>query len=152
MLRQSKIPFNHRFMTQTNDNIGKPPHSDQASVYKILTPGEFEETQRQMCVPPSALDQQDGFVHLSTAETMIETANLHFTAHDTIITLELDPNKFAGELKWEAAAKRNHMLFPHLYGTIPLSSILSADKLEKQDNHQFSNQGPVDLSFLKQGT
>ncbi len=72
-------------------------------------------------------DRADGFIHFSTAETVIESAAKHRAGHPNLLLIAADPSLLGESLKWEAA--RNGVLFPHLYGALPISAVLSATPL-----------------------
>jgi len=69
----------------------------------------------------------DGFIHLSTAEQVAESAALHFAGVADVVLLTVDGRAFGPELRWEAS--RGGALFPHLCGDLPLDAVLAADPL-----------------------
>jgi uncharacterized protein (DUF952 family) len=82
-------------------------------------------------VLPSAVDRRDGFIHLSTRETMIETANLYFKVSESPVLLEVDAGLLGSKLRWEKVSSRENQHFPHLYAEgIPLTSIRAVIVLE----------------------
>ena len=95
-----------------------------AHVFRILTSEQWQECLRAGAVLPSALDRRDGYMHLSTRESMLETAALYFRLEDAPIILELDAQRFREKLRWEPVASRDGLLFPHLYQDgIPLGAV-----------------------------
>lgn len=83
-------------------------------VYKLLTEAEWQsaESAGQTC---TALDEADGYVHLSSRAQLAETAARYFAGRGRIRLLrfhsrDLDP------LRWEPA--RGGILFPHLYANL----------------------------------
>jgi uncharacterized protein (DUF952 family) len=66
--------------------------------YKILDqppPSPLPET-----LPPTDLDAQDGFIHLSTASQIPITAGLFFQSHDIIWVLKLRREKVDGRVEY----------------------------------------------------
>ena len=66
-------------------------------------------------IPKAPIDEQDGYIHLSSAETVLETANLYFSKEQEPVVLCFDERDFGPALRWEAVASREGALFPHLY-------------------------------------
>ncbi|KAH6630908.1 hypothetical protein B0J18DRAFT_422592 [Chaetomium sp. MPI-SDFR-AT-0129] len=65
--------------------------------------------------PLSPLDQQDGFVHLSTAKQIPTTATLFFTTTPSLTILKLRLSNFdPASVKWDEVPGTNGC--PHLYG------------------------------------
>jgi len=53
-------------------------------------------------VPLVPVDIKDGYMHMSTADTVEETARKHFSGQTDLVILEIDLTKVPG-LKWEEA-------------------------------------------------
>ncbi len=122
--------------------------TDIKHVYKLIDPTIIPRIKQSGFVPPSALDVADGFMHLSTQEQYIETANLHYKDFAQIYALEIEITPFLPFLKWEAAKKRNNALFPHLYTELPASAITKLIPLIRHDDARFSAQSALPPSPL----
>lgn len=85
------------------------------------------------------VDLADGFIHFSTAAQVAETAARHFAGEDNLLLVAVDPAPLGEALKWEPS--RGGDLFPHLYGSLPLSAVLWARPLPLDDEgrHDFSS-------------
>ena len=81
-------------------------------VYKLLTLDEWSEYEKGGFAG-SALDQADGFIHLSTADQVAETAALHYKATGDLKLLAVDTELTGSAMKYEAS--RGGQLFPHLF-------------------------------------
>lgn len=103
--------------------LGKLPLAPEF-VYKILTQAQWLQAQSTGLVQPSADDQRDGFIHLSTASQLASTLGKHFSNQSNLLVLKLRTDDFPDQLRFEAA--RNGQLFPHLYGTLPVSAVLES--------------------------
>ena len=57
-------------------------------MYRIVTQGEWKKFQEEGKYNGAAIDEKDGFIHLSTKEQCQETAALFFKGQD-IVVLEL---------------------------------------------------------------
>ena len=86
-------------------------------VYRLATPEQWEETQKSGWLKKSPLDERDGYIHLSTAGQIIQTANLHFTEYDQLWALLFERDALEDKLKWEEV-KGRWDLMPHYYGEL----------------------------------
>ena len=95
----------------------------EKKVYKILTLGEWEEASKIGQIV-TALDQQDGFVHLSSATQLNMTLSLYFLKKEKVILLQINESDIIEGLTYEYADKRGGE-FAHFYGE------LSTDKISQ---------------------
>jgi uncharacterized protein (DUF952 family) len=76
-------------------------------------------------VAPSLAAQ--GFIHASTREQVLETANLFHGGQDGLVLLCIDPARLSAPLKREAPSNAGHRgdagLFPHIYGPLNLDAV-----------------------------
>lgn len=86
---------------------------DESSWRAALGAGEYRG---------SVVDERDGFIHLSTAEQLAETAAKHFAKQTELILIAVDGDALGAHLKWETS--RGGGLFPHLYAALPLAAVL----------------------------
>lgn len=93
-------------------------------VYKILGREEWERAQRAGVFRGSAIDVQDGYIHLSTAEQAQDTARLYFHGRDDLYLLAIEADLLGEALKWEPS--RGGQLFPHLYGELSVAQVSEA--------------------------
>ncbi len=86
------------------------------------------------CLEPESL-KSEGFVHCSTAEQLLATAERYFGHRDEIAVLELDPACLEGQLRYEAPSGPGSPdeLFPHVYGPIEAGSIVRVIRLRRRD-------------------
>jgi uncharacterized protein (DUF952 family) len=87
-------------------------------IYKILPRGEWAAAEAAGGFDGSAVDRQDGFIHISTAAQAQETARRWFAGQPDLVVLEVEGDDLGADLKWEPS--RGGDLFPHLYA--PLSA------------------------------
>ena len=76
----------------------------EKKVYKILTLGEWEEASKIGQIV-TALDQQDGFVHLSSAIQLNMTLSLYFLKQEKVILLQINEGDIIEGLTYEYAEK-----------------------------------------------
>lgn len=90
-------------------------------IYKIFRENEWRQLERDGETRGAPIDLADGFIHFSTAETVAETARLHFAGQDGLWLAAVAPDLLGGALKWERS--RGGVAFPHLYRPLLLSDI-----------------------------
>lgn len=87
-----------------------PPNPPPKYVYKILP--EAPPDPLPTSLPLSALDTQDGFIHLSTAPQTSVTAGRFFSTSETLWLLKVPIERVESNVKWE---EMKSGCFPHLY-------------------------------------
>jgi phosphohistidine phosphatase SixA len=108
---------------ETAVHPGEPP----PPVYKILPASDWAEAMASGAFPGSADDARDGFIHLSAAHQVAETARRHFKGREGLVLVAFDPGRLGPALKWEPS--RGGALFPHLYGPLPTAAAVEAREL-----------------------
>ncbi|SCF01655.1 Uncharacterized conserved protein, DUF952 family [Micromonospora haikouensis] len=96
-------------------------------IYKLLTGTEWEAARAAGHFAGSAVDRQDGFIHLSAAGQLVETARRHFAGATGLTLLAVDPAALGAALRWEPS--RGGELFPHLYAALPVAAVVEAHAL-----------------------
>lgn len=106
-------------------------------IYHLADADAFAAAQAAGSYEGTPADRADGFIHFSTAETVRESAAKHRAGQPNLLLLAVDPEALGAALKWEAA--RGGVLFPHLYGPLPVSAVLRATPLplDAQGLHVF---------------
>jgi uncharacterized protein (DUF952 family) len=105
-------------------------------VFKILRDAEWRALEAAGETPGSAADRADGFVHLSAAHQLAETAARHFAGEDGLWLLACESTALGPELRWEPS--RGGARFPHLYRPLRRSDVLDACPLPLgPDGHVF---------------
>jgi uncharacterized protein (DUF952 family) len=68
-----------------------------------------------------------GFVHLSTTDQVHLPANRLYRGRDDLVLLHIDPARLDSPIRWEpgVATDPESMLFPHLYGALPVGAVIS---------------------------
>ena len=97
------------------------------SIYKIVPAALWREAERGGIFRGAPVDLADGFIHFSTASQVAETAAKHFAGQDGLLLVRVDAARLGDNLKWEPS--RGGALFPHLYGELPLTDVVSVDPL-----------------------
>ncbi len=84
-------------------------------------------------------DRRDGFIHLSTRNQIVESAARHRAGELDLLLLAVEDSALGGTLRWETS--RSGDLFPHCYGSIPLSAVVWTARLPlaPDKRHVFPN-------------
>ena len=86
-----------------------------AFVYKVAPRSLWDESIANGQFTGAPIDLEDGFIHFSSREQVIETVRLHFRGQDDLLLIEIPSAELGEKLEWEAS--RGGDLFPHLYDT-----------------------------------
>lgn len=86
-------------------------------IYKILSAADWKAAEAEG-VSCTALDEGDGYVHLSTRAQVAQTLALHYKGAENarLLVYAMTDLDAMGEVRWEAS--RGGQLFPHLYGKL----------------------------------
>jgi uncharacterized protein (DUF952 family) len=90
--------------------------------FKIVDAAEWTEARKAGAYAGSAVDLADGYIHLSTAEQLEETARRHYAGRTGLRLLDVDLDRLDA-VKWEES--RGGALFPHQYGPLPVAAVLA---------------------------
>ncbi len=102
-------------------------------VYKLCPTADWDACRRHGTLPRSAVDASDGFIHLSTAQQVQQTAAKHYRGQADLWLLGVQTDLLPeGALRWELS--RGDEPFPHLYGDLPRTAVVSEHRLELDDD------------------
>lgn len=93
-------------------------------IFKIFRPLEWQDLHENGTTNGAPIDVADGYIHFSTAEQVVETAEKHFADAGDLILLALETDTLGDAIKWEPS--RGGQLFPHLYRDMRLGDVLWA--------------------------
>lgn len=92
------------------------------TIYKILPQELWQEALKKGRFDGAAIDLADGFIHLSTAAQVVETARLHFAGQEGLLLIAVDVESLGSGLRFEPS--RGGDLFPHLYASLTLDAVV----------------------------
>ena len=92
-----------------------------ALIFHMCRQEEWDAARARGTYSGSSQDQADGFIHFSTAEQLPESARRHRAGQQGLVLLAVDPASLGDSLRWELS--RRGMLFPHVYGILPVSAV-----------------------------
>jgi len=97
-----------------------PTGARDATVYKICSSEDWDHALATGTYDGSPDDRRDGFIHLSTSCQLEGTLARHFAGRDRLLLIALPTGWLGPALRWEPS--RGGQLFPHLYGTLPVTA------------------------------
>lgn len=103
------------------------------TAYKVLTEEQMRALEADTFAGAPA-DLADGFIHLSTADQLTDTIVKHFAGQGDLWVAAIDLTAFGTSLKWERS--RGGALFPHIYGALPLETVIAYGPLERDADGQ----------------
>ena len=98
-----------------------------ALAYKICPEPLWHDAERAGAFHGAPVDLADGYIHLSTAAQVRETAARHFAGQDGLVLVAVEAEALGAALRY--APSRGGDLFPHLYGPLPLAAVRSVRPL-----------------------
>jgi uncharacterized protein (DUF952 family) len=110
-------------------------------LYRLVRAAEWHAAAVEGLYHGAAHDAADGFIHMSTADQVAGTADRYYQGLDDVILLTLDSQRLQGEIRMEPSTGGD--LYPHLYGVIPLESVLEAERL------RLTGDEVLDVPFLR---
>jgi uncharacterized protein (DUF952 family) len=112
-----------------------------STLYKIMPSQQWENAKASGIYEGSEVDVRDGFIHLSAAHQVRATAERHFGGQPDLLLVCVNAEALGDSLKWEVS--RGGALFPHIYGTLPLSAVTEVTVLPLLNGaHQFPQGFP----------
>jgi uncharacterized protein (DUF952 family) len=110
--------------------------TDAMLIFKILRTDEWRTLRKEGETTGAPIDVSDGYIHLSTAAQVAETAAKHFAGAEGLFLLALEADTLGDTLKWEVS--RGGAEFPHLYRKLAMEDVVWAQPLPLVDGvHEF---------------
>ncbi|MGB8813360.1 MAG: DUF952 domain-containing protein [Paracoccaceae bacterium] len=91
-------------------------------IFKIFRRPEWDAFRAAGQTAGAPIDLADGYIHISTAAQVAETAAKWFATQSDLVLVALDADTLGTDLKWEPS--RGGALFPHLYRSLLLSDVV----------------------------
>jgi uncharacterized protein (DUF952 family) len=99
------------------------------TLVRLCSEQEWSSARDQGFIHPDSDGSADeGFVHLSTIEQVHLPANRLYHGRRDMVLLHVDAAALGAPLRWEPGVPTDpqSMLFPHLYGPLPIRAVLKA--------------------------
>ncbi len=82
--------------------------------------------------------EEEGFIHCSTREQMQATANRFYGDVEQLVVLTIDRRLVPSEIRWEPPAPGLDVLFPHIYGPLPIGAVNLASFWTRRPDREWS--------------
>lgn len=92
-------------------------------LYKVMPKDIWNTVGQSGVFRGSGIDHEDGYIHLSAGDQVVETVSKHFAGQEDLVLVAVDEDDLGESLKWEPS--RGGALFPHVYGTIDAEAFRS---------------------------
>lgn len=81
--------------------------------------------------------EREGFIHCSTAEQVVDTANRYYAGQAGLVLLRIRVEALRAEVRYENLVG-GEMLFPHIYGPLNLDAVAGAADFPPGADGRFS--------------
>ncbi|MDA7818915.1 DUF952 domain-containing protein [Gammaproteobacteria bacterium] len=101
-------------------------------IYKVLTLDEWQLA-KELGKIVTDIDQEDGFIHLSTSRQLGATLSMYFRSSEQVMLLKINHNKVEKTLKLEPTSTSSSRkgFFYHIYGDLLLEDVSNEWVLER---------------------
>ena len=113
-----------------------------AVLLHLISSDEWSSAKTEGELRPESLSSV-GFIHLSTPEQVHLPANRLYRGRDDLLLLHIDPARLDAPIRWESgvATDPEPMLFPHLYGALPVSAVINVTSYRVGEDGSFPPVG-----------
>lgn len=106
----------------------------KGKIFHLVPSQRWEKALVEGRYRPESL-KREGFIHCSTWEQLLESAELHFKDEKELEVLYLIEKQVKKHLVWEKG--RNDMDFPHLYAEFPFEAVETTRRLARGKEGKF---------------
>jgi len=122
---------------------------DDEPIFHLAMPddwaGAFVTGEYRMSTRGMTLDEV-GFIHCSTREQMVDTANRFYRDVEQLVVLTIDPALVPSPIVHEPPEAGLDVLFPHIYGPLPVPAVNHAAVWLRSSDTAWSMESPGDQS------
>jgi uncharacterized protein (DUF952 family) len=110
------------------------PTTTPQYIYKVASRDVFEASLAAGHFLGQPVDHADGYIHFSTAGQLADTVRLYFAGLKQQVLFQVEAAPLGEALRWEPS--RGGALFPHLFGELPMTSVLNHAEVDvPEDGH-----------------
>lgn len=92
-------------------------------IYHITQASEWQKAQAAGQYTAPSLTSE-GFIHASTREQYVDTANRYYAGQQGLVLLSIDTDRVRPEIRYEPGVVKGQTLqFPHIYGPLNLDAV-----------------------------
>jgi uncharacterized protein (DUF952 family) len=107
---------------------------------------DWSRARSRGAIRPAATGPAAGeeFIHLSTPEQVHLPANRLYRGREDLVLLHIDPAQLESPVRWEpgVATDPASMLFPHLYGPLPVRAVIAVTPYRPAPDGTFAPVAP----------
>jgi uncharacterized protein (DUF952 family) len=92
-------------------------------IYHITKRDDWQNAMPSGTYRGDTLDTE-GFIHCSTADQVVRTANKYYRGESGLVLFHIDPERVNAEVKYEASPSDSNDKFPHIYGPLNMDAIV----------------------------
>lgn len=120
----------------TPDNPRHPAENrPMTSIYHLAPAADVERAARAGRYTPGSLGVE-GFIHCSYAHQVQTVADTAFRGTADLMLLEIDPTRVDARIVAESTGNGDDA-YPHIYGSLPMSAVLSVRELRRSVDGRF---------------
>jgi glutathione S-transferase len=124
--------------------VTTPPDTSDAPIYHLALPHDwaaaFTDGEYRTSTRDATLDEV-GFIHCSTADQLLDTAERFYGDLDQLVVLTIDPELVPAPIVFEPPAPGVDALFPHIYGPLPVAAVRDATLWTRPADVPWSDRG-----------
>lgn len=128
--------------------VGGSGYDARQDVYHIAERDAWALAAKAGAYRPASL-AREGFIHCSTRPQVLDTAQRFYAGRDDLLLLRIDAVALGDALRYEApvppSAELQGVLFPHLYGPLPVAVVRAVAVLGRDGAGCFT--WPLDAGF-----
>ena len=106
-------------------------------IFHLTTPAAWDEAALTGEYRPASL-ASEGFIHASTEQQLVATANRHFAHLSSVLLLKIDCDHLRPRIVWEKSP-HSETPFPHLYGPLNVDAVVATSPWKRDDQDRFSD-------------
>lgn len=103
-------------------------------ILHLCRPEEWESAQARGDYRAESLERE-GFIHCSTPEQIVATAQRHRRGQQGLLLLVIEPERVGPEIRYEEA--KNGEAYPHIYGPLNLDAVVAVKPFPLQPDGSF---------------
>ena len=105
------------------------------TVFHITKREDWDRATREGSYQPLSL-ASEGFIHCSTSDQVVRTANRLFRGHPGLVLLKIETDQIGAEIKFENC--EGGEAFPHIYGPLDPDSVARVMAFEPGEDGSFA--------------
>lgn len=105
-------------------------------IYHLITQSDWDKAKTQNSYSPQSL-AKEGFIHASTKEQILPTANRRFKGRKDLLILTIDTEKVIPKIIFEFSSGSGEK-HPHIYGALSIDAVIKICSLIPDDSGLFT--------------